>query len=87
MILAHHNALEISGSIARRYAVYGAVIDDGAIVSAEVAEEPAETIRLPLPRDVARDLMLFFFEELAPDRMRAVLDELTRPVGPRGHLA
>ena len=64
MIVGRYNALEISGGVARRFGVDGAALDAGAIVRAELAEEPAETLRLPLPRDVARDWLLLHFEDL-----------------------
>jgi len=46
-------ALEITGSVARRFAVYGAVIEGSTIASAELSEEPLEELELPLARDVA----------------------------------
>jgi hypothetical protein len=87
VLIARHNALVISGPIAYRFAVYGAAIEAGAVVSTELAQEPAEALRLPLTRDVAQGWLLLHFEDLSPERMRAVLDELTRPTGPRADLA
>ncbi len=85
MILGRHNALSFTiyggRPVARRYVVRGCVIEGGVIVRAEVAEEPAETLRLPITRERAESWLLEHFEDLSRPKIRELVSRLTRPTG------
>ena len=85
------NALEFGvragRRVARLFTVYACEVRGSKIVSAELADEPAEELALPLPRDVARDWLLLSFEDLEPAIHCDLVARLTRPVDPLGDLA
>jgi hypothetical protein len=55
VLISRHNALELAvedgRSVARRYVVYACVMKGSQVASAEVANEPAEVLGLPLTRE------------------------------------
>lgn len=57
------------------------MIEGGVIVRAEVAEEPAETLRLPITRERAESWLLEHFEDLSRPKIRELVSRLTRPTG------
>ncbi len=81
MLVARHNAVEISGWIARRFDVYAAVVVDGAVVRQELSPVPVEELQLPLPRPVATHWANEHFEDLSAAEFRELIRLLTQPIG------
>lgn len=79
MLLGRYNALEFDGRTARRYPVRACVIRGGTIESAEVGEAPVEEVQLPMKRGDAMIWAVRHFEDFDPERLRALVDRLTRP--------
>jgi len=84
VILARHNALEISGSVARRFAVYANVERAGEILHLDAADIHDEERRLPLAWRDAVDWVVERCDDFTADQMREALVRLTRPVAAAG---
>lgn len=82
VISGRHNALEIVGSRAYRFSVFGCVVDSGAITSAELSNHPVEAFALPLTREAATTWGWQYFEDLGADGVADIIARLTRPTGP-----
>ncbi len=86
MLVGRYNAVEfvvVGGRpFVRRYLVHASVIESGAVIRADLADEPDEERRLPLTRDDALGWVHRHFEDLSRERRRELVDRLTKPTRP-----